>query len=242
MEKITKCSTLVAKAVIMGNAKDPRISDLLKTEEDIENGFFLAQMFTSALVANVQGHLKEKLKAKVGSSYGEVLSSMNRQLDMAKNQLMNSVAQKDNIQAAAMSAISVPSQKPMSQAMLLAQQSTLASLPPPPQQPIQPEPQPIQEPTHPFHMNVVNLYEKQQQQQQQETMNDFSSSKGLLAMSDMKKRLEAFKAAKKIDSKLLQKKEKRVTRAESPEIIEVNDNSQFRWDNTEVLEEHSMSL
>ena len=47
----------------MGNAKDARISDLLKTEEDIENGFFLAQMFTSALVANVQGHLKEKLKA-----------------------------------------------------------------------------------------------------------------------------------------------------------------------------------
>ena len=147
MEKITKCSTLVAKAVIMGNAKDPRISDLLKTEEDIENGFFLAQMFTSALVANVQGHLKEKLKAKVGSSYGEVLSSMNRQLDMAKNQLMNSVAQKDIIQAAAMSAISVPSQKPMSQAMLLAQQSTLASLPPLPQQPIQSEPQPTR-PSH----------------------------------------------------------------------------------------------
>merc|ERR1712106_1144942 len=129
MKKITKCSSLVAKAVILGNAKDPRVGDMLKTEEDIEHGFFLAQMFTSALVANVQGHLKEKLKARVGSSYGEVLSSMNRQLDMAKNQLMNSLSKKDIIHAAATSAISP--HKPMSQAMLLAQQSTLASLPPP---------------------------------------------------------------------------------------------------------------
>ena len=72
MDKITKCSALVAKAVMMGNAKDARISDLLKTEEDIENGFFLAQMFTSALVANVQGHLKEKLKAKVCTCMSQI--------------------------------------------------------------------------------------------------------------------------------------------------------------------------
>ena len=240
MDKITKCSALVAKAVMMGNAKDSRISELLKTEEDIENGFFLAQMFTSALVANVQGHLKEKLKAKVGSSYGEVLSSMNRQLDMSQRQLLNSVSQKDIIQAAATTA--TVAQKPMSQAMLLAQQSTLASLPPPEQtpQPVQEQPKASQEPMQPFHMNIVNQYEKQQQ----EAMNDFSTSKGLLAMSDMKKRLEAFKAAKKIDKRLstiMQKKEKRTTRAESPDIIEVNDNSQFRWDDKEALEEKSMS-
>ena len=188
MEMITKCSTLVAKAVMLGNAKDPKIGELLKTEEDIEHGLFLAKMFTSSLVANVQGHLKEKLKAKVGSSYGEVLSSMNRQLDMAKNQLMNTVAEKDIIQAATTAAVSVPIQKPMSQAMLLAQQSTLASLPP--RQPIRPQhqtlPQPIQQATKPCHMNIVDQYDKQQQ----EPKNDYNTSKGLLAMSDMKKRLE----------------------------------------------------
>eukprot|EP00092_Neocalanus_flemingeri_P017268 GFUD01018672.1.p1 GENE.GFUD01018672.1~~GFUD01018672.1.p1 ORF type:complete len:1604 (+),score=493.83 GFUD01018672.1:83-4894(+) len=244
MEMITKCSTLVAKAVILGNDKDPKIGDLLKTEEDIEHGLFLAKMFTSSLVANVQGHLKEKIKAKVGSSYGEVLSSMNRQLDMAHKQLINTVSQKDIIQAAATAAASVPvsNQKPMSHAMLLAQQSTLASLPPqlavhPPLQQ-QPLPQPIHQIIiKPFNMNLVDQYDKQQQ----EPKNDFITNKGMIAMSDMKKRLEAFKAAKKVDSKLLGKKVKQVERAESPEIIEVNDNSNFRWDNKEASEEQSMS-
>ena len=63
-------------------------------------------------------------------------------------------------------------------------------------------------------------------------------------MSDMKKRLEAFKAAKKIDEKLSNsdrgRKNKSVVRQVSPDIIEVNDNSNFRWDSTEALEEQGM--
>ena len=46
---------------------------------------------------------------------------------------------------------------------------------------------------------MVEAYDKQQQ----ELRPDYSSNKGILAMSDMKKRLEAFKAAKKIDQKIL---------------------------------------
>ena len=59
-------------------------------------------------------------------------------------------------------------------------------------------------------------------------------------MSDMKKRLEAFKAAKSIDKTLKDKISKKVKET-SPDIIEVNDNRSFRWDNTEALEERSMT-
>ena len=46
-------------------------------------------------------------------------------------------------------------------------------------------------------------------------------------MSDMKKRLEAFKAAKKIDQKILnseRNKKIKETELPSPDIIEINDN------------------
>ena len=57
----------------------------------------------------------------------------------------------------------------------------------------------------------------------------------------MKKRLEAFKAAKKIDQKLSNAKEAKKNKSvASPDIIEINDNSEFRWDNTEAREEKSM--
>ena len=59
-------------------------------------------------------------------------------------------------------------------------------------------------------------------------------------MSDMKKRLEAFKAAKSIDKTLKDKISKKVKET-SPDIIEVNDNRSFRWDNTEALEERAMT-
>ena len=77
-------------------------------------------------------------------------------------------------------------------------------------------------------INIVEAFDKQQQ----ELRSEFSSNKGILAMSDMKKRLEAFKAAKKIDQKIFNSERNKKTReagATSPEIIEINDN-RGRWD------------
>ena len=83
--------------------------------------------------------------------------------------------------------------------------------------------------------NIVDLYDKQQQ----DARSDFGPNKGLQAMSDMKKRLEAFKAAKKVNNSLKDRSKNK--RSDSPDIIEVNDNSKFRWDNTDALEEQSMT-
>ena len=58
-------------------------------------------------------------------------------------------------------------------------------------------------------------------------------------MSDMKKRLEAFKAAKNVN-KSLQDKISKKSKDSSPDVIEVNDSRSSRWDNTDALEEQSM--
>ena len=94
----------------------------------------------------------------------------------------------------------------------------------------------------PAHVNPVELYDRQQQ----EARAEFGANKGLQAMSDMKKRLEAFKAAKNVNQNMKSKSKSRFdqttsVRSDSPDIIEVNDNSQFRWDNTEALEERAMT-
>ena len=90
---------------------------------------------------------------------------------------------------------------------------------------------------------MVEAYDKQQQ----ELRSEFPPNKGILAMSDMKKRLEAFKAAKKIDQKILnseRNKKIKETELPSPDIIEINDNenSGGRWDKTEAAEEQGMDL
>ena len=92
-------------------------------------------------------------------------------------------------------------------------------------------------------INMVEAYDKQQQ----ELRSEFPPNKGILAMSDMKKRLEAFKAAKKIDQKILnseRNKKIKETELPSPDIIEINDNdnSGGRWDKTEAAEEQGMDL
>ena len=58
-------------------------------------------------------------------------------------------------------------------------------------------------------------------------------------MSDMKKRLEAFKAAKNVN-KSLQDKISKKGKEVSPDVIEVNDSRSSRWDNTDAMEEQSM--
>ena len=78
----------------------------------------------------------------------------------------------------------------------------------------------------------MELYDKQQQ----EARADFGTNKGLQSMSDMKKRLEAFKAAKSVNKSLQDK----IMKKASPDIIEVNDNRSSRWDNTDVMEEKTM--
>ena len=83
-------------------------------------------------------------------------------------------------------------------------------------------------------ISQVELYDKQQQ----EARTDFGPNKGLQSMSDMKKRLEAFKAAKKV-SKSLHAKISKKAEESIPEDIEVNKRSS-RWDNTETMEEQSM--
>ena len=83
-------------------------------------------------------------------------------------------------------------------------------------------------------ISQVELYDKQQQ----EARADFGPNKGLQSMSDMKKRLEAFKAAKKV-SKSLHVKISKKAEESIPGDIEVNKRSS-RWDNTEAMEEQSM--
>ena len=69
----------------------------------------------------------------------------------------------------------------------------------------------------PATISQVELYDKQQQ----EARADFGSNKGLQSMSDMKKRLEAFKAAKNVNKSLQDKISK--SKGSSPDVIEVND-------------------
>ena len=89
---------------------------------------------------------------------------------------------------------------------------------------------------------MVEAYDKQQQ----ELRSELAPNKGILAMADMKKRLEAFKAAKKIDQKILhpeRNKKIQQTGSNTPDIIEINDNdnsSAGRWDKTESVEEQGM--
>ena len=128
MEKITKCNKLVAKAILMDESKRNKISELLSTEEEIELGYFIADMLTSSLVANVQNKVKAKLFSKMGSGAQETLNSMTRQLDMVKNQILvgSKPRPAEIIQVATNAAIA--GTKPMSQAMAEAQQSTLAAI------------------------------------------------------------------------------------------------------------------
>ena len=128
MEKITKCNKLVAKVILMEENKRNKISELLSTEEELELGYFLADMLTSSLVANVQNKVKAKLFSKMGSGAQETLTSMSRQLEMVKNQIL--VGKKPRpaeiIQVA--TNVAIAGTKPMSQAMAEAQQSTLAAM------------------------------------------------------------------------------------------------------------------
>ena len=125
----------------------------------------------------------------------------------------------------------------MSAAMLAAQQSTLSTLPAP-----APAPPPI--------VPVIPVIDDSQQ-------NEFSNNRGLIAMSDMKKRLEAFKVAKTVDAKLKEKQKQKAKEeklqskrceeeknqrksVKSPEIIEVDDCSKT-VDSSDSEEEKTLS-
>ena len=83
LEKISKCSSLVAKAVRLGGSPGKRQGGLLlATDEEFELGYFLADTLTSALVAAVQNKIKTRLFDKMGTGAGAALDSMTRQLDM----------------------------------------------------------------------------------------------------------------------------------------------------------------
>ena len=104
-----------------------KISDLLSTEEEIQLGYFLADIFTSSLVANVQNKVKANLFNKMGSWVGEALNSMNRQLEMVKNQIIRNKPKPGEIIQVATD-VAIAGSKPMSQAMAEAQQNTLAAI------------------------------------------------------------------------------------------------------------------
>ena len=129
VEKIAKCNTLVARAVLIGSGQRKNISELLKTDEDFELGYFLADIFTSALVSGVQNKIKSKVFDKMGTGASAALDSQSRQLDMVRAQLLSAVPKpkpSDIIQAA--TNVALAANKPASQAMMEAQQKTLASL------------------------------------------------------------------------------------------------------------------
>ena len=126
IEKIAKCNQLVAKAILLEENKK-KISELLSTEEEIQLGYFLADIFTSSLVANVQNKVKAKLFTKMGSGAGETLNSMARQLDMVNNQIIRNKPKPAEIVQVATN-VALVGTKPMSQAMAEAQHNTLAAL------------------------------------------------------------------------------------------------------------------
>ena len=126
IEKIAKCNQLVAKAILLEENKK-KISELLSTEEEIQLGYFLADIFTSSLVANVQNKVKAKLFTKMGSGAGETLNSMARQLDMVNNQIIRNKPKPAEIVQVTTN-VALVGTKPMSQAMAEAQHNTLAAL------------------------------------------------------------------------------------------------------------------
>ena len=125
-EKITKCTALITKAIAMKSSGNVRFSDLLVTEEDFELGYFLADILTAALVSGVQKNKKNKLFDKMGTGSEAVLGSMTRQLEMVNSQMINRPKPVDIIQTA--TNVALTASKPASQAMLEAQQKTLAAL------------------------------------------------------------------------------------------------------------------
>ena len=131
VEKIAKCNSLVARAVLIGSGQRKNISELLKTDEDFELGYFLADILTSALVSGVQNKVKSKVFDKMGTGASAALDSQSRQLDMVRAQLLPALARPrplkaDIIQAA--TNVALAANKPASQAMVEAQQKTLAFL------------------------------------------------------------------------------------------------------------------
>ena len=131
VEKISKCNTLVARAVLIGSGHRKNISELLKTDEDFELGYFLADILTSALVSGVQNKVKSKVFEKMGTGASAALESQSRQLDMVRAQLLPALPRPGPLKADIIQAatnVALASNKPASQAMLEAQQKTLASL------------------------------------------------------------------------------------------------------------------
>ena len=121
----------MARAVLIGSGQRKNISELLKTDEDFELGYFLADILTSALVSGVQNKVKSKVFDKMGTGASAALDSQSRQLDMVRAQLLPALARPrplkaDIIQAA--TNVALAANKPASQAMVEAQQKTLASL------------------------------------------------------------------------------------------------------------------
>merc|ERR1719347_69358 len=154
---------------------------------------------------------------------------MTRQVEMAEKQLSDLKTSEEKLKAFNDAKAKIQEvankAKPMSEAMLKAQQSTLAAL--------TPSPSPV--------IDTLAQFERQAK----ETTPGEDKAKGLVSMSDMKKRLDAFKAAKNIEAKMkkdkLVKKVSKQIREPSPEIIEVNENAKS-WENKrEVEEERGMS-
>ena len=126
MMKISKCNSLVAKAIMM-KSKQQKLGDLLVDESDYEMAYFMADMFTDALVSSLQNKPRNKFFDKMGSGAGAILSSMTRQLQMTapSTQVMRAQTSADIIQAA--TNVAINTHKPASQAMMEAQQKTLAA-------------------------------------------------------------------------------------------------------------------
>ena len=124
--KISKCNSLVAKAIMM-KSKQQKLGDLLVDESDHEMAYFMADMFTDALVSSLQNKPRNKFFDKMGSGAGAILSSMTRQLQMTapSTQVMRAQTSADIIQAA--TNVAINTHKPASQAMMEAQQKTLAA-------------------------------------------------------------------------------------------------------------------
>ena len=84
---LTIISTLCTRAILLGSETDPRVAELLTCQAEVDQALRLTKILTAALVATVQGNIKERLRLKLGAGTDLILDSMQRQVAMAESQL-----------------------------------------------------------------------------------------------------------------------------------------------------------
>lgn len=216
---VTKCSTLTAKAVLMGSPDNPNIGELVSSMEEIENALFLSKMLTAALLVKMQSNMKAQLAAKYGSNVQSTLTTQAFQITAAETQLL-----KPNEAPA-----------PMSESVMAAQQKSLETNSTPMPSAAKLLPQPVKSfDQRPIADRTLSALEKQMQAKKGEIK---QPEKKQPIKRDMKKLLQSFAASKNPVPKAKSKSSSRFNKEGSPDIIYVDNISATQEKKRKVVEE-----